>query len=174
LENRLLDQMAGQCHGNKRKKSSTKIHLKVLKPGDLARATKKLAVANEIRRKKLGLAPSVEPTSPIVQETPAIVQPAPPAVQLTPPAVVQPAPPAVLLTPPAVLPSQVTAPLPAQSIIPPSLEEVHVQGLQGDNLENEQEDDQDDDIIKTVIRPLGHGYFIFVSFTIYHALTFIN
>jgi len=174
-QNRLLNQMAGQCHGNKRKKSSTKTCLKVLKPGDLARATRKLVIANETRRKKLGLAPSVEPTSPIVQETPAVVQPASPAVLLTPPTVLL-APPVVIpISRPVVLPSQATAPLSAQSIISPSLEEeVHVQGLQGDNLENETEDNQDDDIIKTVIRPLGRGYFIFVSFTIYHALTFIN
>jgi len=41
-QNRLLNQMAGQCHGNKRKKSATKTCLKVLKPGDLARATRSL------------------------------------------------------------------------------------------------------------------------------------
>jgi hypothetical protein len=184
--------MTRQCHGTKRKESSTNARSKVLQPGYLAKATRKLVVANETRRKKLGLPRPVEPTSPTIQKTSTVVQPARPAIPLPRPAVqpkeldVQPARPAIQPPRPAVqptdldvqpdppapvvLPSQVTAP----ASLPSLEEDDHLQGVQGENTHTEQEAPKKDAIIKTIIRPIGQGYFIFVSFTTYHVLIFIK
>jgi hypothetical protein len=141
--------MAGQCHGTKRKESPVNANSRLLRPGDLAKATKKLAEANKKRLKKLGLSPTVQPTSsavqetrpvvlapPAVKETQPVAQPVPTVVQSTPQAVqqtqsvVQPTPSTVQTTPqavqetiPVVQHSQVTAPTVAQATTPPSLEE---------------------------------------------------
>jgi hypothetical protein len=146
-QNRFTEHMAGQCHGTKRKESSINANSRLLRPGDLAKATKKLAEANKKRLKKLGLSPTVQPTSsavqetrpvvlapPAVQETQPVVQPVPTVVQSTPQtvqqtqSVVQPTPSAVQTTPqavqetiPVVQHSEVTAPTAAQATTPPSL-----------------------------------------------------
>ncbi|KAK2428969.1 hypothetical protein QL285_027447 [Trifolium repens] len=165
--------MAGQCHGTKRKESPINANSRLLRPGDLAKATKKLAEANKKRLKKLGLSPTVQPTSsavqetrpvviapPAVQETQPVVQPVPTVVQSTPQAVqqtqsvVQPTPSAVQTTPqvvqetiPVVQHSQVTAPTAAQSTTPPSLEdESHLHDVDGG---------QRDVITKIMIHPMG-------------------
>jgi hypothetical protein len=177
-QNRFIGHMAGQCHGTKRKESPINANSRLLRPGDLAKATKKLAEANKKRLKKLGLSPTVQPTSsavqetrpvvlapPAVQETQPVVQPVPTVVQSTPQAVqqtqsvVQPTPSAVQTTPqavqetiPVVQHSQVTAPTAAQSTTPPSLEEEnHLHDVDGG---------QRDVITKIMIHPMGKGYYI--------------
>jgi hypothetical protein len=166
-----------------------------LRPGDLAKATKKLAEANKKRLKKLGLSPTVQPTSsavqetrpvvlapPAVKETQPVAQPVPTVVQSTPQAVqqtqsvVQPTPSTVQTTPqavqetiPVVQHSQVTAPTVAQATTPPSLEEEnHLHDVDGG---------QRDVITKIMIHPMGKGYYIclflvtfikkIISYTIY-------
>ncbi|KAK2390615.1 hypothetical protein QL285_064138 [Trifolium repens] len=160
-QNRFIGHMAGQCHGTKRKESPVNANSRLLRPGDLAKATKKLAEANKKRLKKLGLSPTVQPTSsavqetrpvvlapPAVKETQPVAQPVPTVVQSTPQAVqqtqsvVQPTPSTVQTTPqavqetiPVVQHSQVTAPTVAQATTPPSLEEEnHLHDVDGKRM----------------------------------------